>query len=153
MAFSKSFKTDLDLENNGVWLGIGTDVDTGVTQEICVKFFGNDKAQRLLKNLREPYKKQFRNGKVPSNIEDDIYIKVVAKEVLVDWRGFLDDKQKEIPFTEEYALELLRDPEYKQFRADVVEACSTLESFRKIEVEEGSKNLEKSSTGKQNGDK
>ena len=153
MAFDKSFKTESKLENEGVWLRIGTDVDTGVAQEIRVKYFGNPKAQRMLTNLREPYKKQFRNGEIPMDIEDDLYVRVLAKAVLVDWRGFLDNKQKEIVFSEELALKYFRDPDYKQFRGDVVLACSSLESFRNDEVEEGSKNLENSSTGKTNGDK
>lgn len=151
MAFSKNFKTDLTLEEKGVWLQIGVDVDTGVAQEILVRYSANKDAQRMITRLREPHKKQFRKGNIPDDINETILTQVVAKHILIGWRGLLDDDGKEIEFTEEKALEILSDPAYKEFKADVGFASSQLESFRAEEVKEGSKNSETSSTGKRSG--
>jgi hypothetical protein len=66
--------------------------------------------------------------------------KMLAKAVLLDWKGLIDDDGKEIPYSMDVALELLTNPEYRRFREFVNIAADDEAHFQDEIDEEAIKN-------------
>ena len=96
----------------------------------------------------------YRSGDVNKDIDNEIQIKAICRDVLVDWKGIQDlDTGEELPYSYENAVKLLKDKRIKRFAVQIVEISSEQETFRRVEEEETEKNLEKSSDGNSTGKK
>ena len=143
-----AFGTDLDLEETGVWVQMTGDII------VKVRPLGNDKYMRTLERLKKPHQRMYRSGDVNKDIDNEIQIKAICRDVLVDWKGIQDpDTGEELPYSYENAVKLLKDKRIKRFAVQIVEDSSEQETFRRVEEEETEKNLEKSSDGNSTGKK
>ncbi len=131
MKFS-TFQTDRTLEEQGV------EVEIGKGATITVARIGNSKYETLLRAMTKPFRRQIQQGLFPIERQDELLLEVVSKTVLLGWKGFTDDDEKEIPFSPAKALELMT--ETKDFRDLVFEIANEMETFRRVEQEEDSKN-------------
>lgn len=128
MSFLNKYKTDKAAETEGVWV----QVDDGV--EWLVARINNDKARAERRTLEKPYK-NFRE--IPDSVHEDILRKVVARTVLLGWKGMKDDKGKEIPHSPAKAEELFK--EYPDMLSDVMSLSMARETFQ-TEGTEAAKN-------------
>jgi hypothetical protein len=141
-----AFGTDLELEKEGVWVELLKDV------LVKVRPLGNDRYLRLVEKLKSKHSAAYRSGTIDPEIDRNIQIRAVAKEVLVDWKGVEDpDTGEELPYSYDNAKRLLSDKRIKRFGIRVIEASAEQETFRQYEEEETEKNSGKSLRGNSNG--
>lgn len=129
----KAFATDESLEENGVW------VTMDEKSAIKVARINN-------KNFKAEAAKLKNGGaavaaKYTKEIPDDVLIQLIAKTILLDWRG-IALKGEELPYSRENAVMVMT--QYKDFMTLVVELANERETFRQAEIEEGKKTLKKS---------
>lgn len=135
-----SYKTDKDLVDNGVW------VDVGDGAALKVGKVNNSGFRKLAIELRKPYRHYDVAGKeLPDDINKRINIELVARTLLLDWRGYTDDDGNNIPYSFDVAKETLENDE---FMALVLAFSNDTRLFRGVAVEEERKNLPMSSGSK-----
>jgi len=144
-SLEKLYKTDENLSINGVEITVGyNEKDEPVIMIIAEAGNPNHtKAQRRHSRALE------------SSRNSDKRRKLVMSEIIYDgkilrgWKGVLDSKGKEVPFTRENAIEALT--KYDRLMSDVISAADDPMNFRPeeeiIEKEESEKNSGKSSSG------
>lgn len=136
--------TDKTLENEGVKVYLPRFECT-----ITVCRTGNKRHVELHEKLMKPYKQYQKNGvyvAIPDDVQkkiEAVTIRAYAETILVGWDGIeVDDKP--FPYTIENAVRLLED---NDFFTDVHDAARLPETFRRVSIENNSKNLEKVSSG------
>lgn len=122
-----TFATDLDLEENGVWVDIG---DGG---QLLVARMGNPRYLEVVRRISRPHKNRIRTKSINEELSDDILIQAMAEAILLDWKGLEDDKGKPIKYSKEAAYELMKG--MRDFRNLVVEIASEQAAFRREENE------------------
>jgi hypothetical protein len=134
------FKFDASLAKEGVWVEIGEGASIKVAK------LGHPDHRKLVNDLRKPYRSyELAKRELPDNVIREISSKSTAREILRDWKGITDDSGKEIPFSYDAALEALK---IDAFAAMVLGFAGDDSLFRETSVEEDSKNLQTSSSGK-----
>lgn len=146
MSLYDTYETDLNLEENGVWIELSSDM------EVKIAALGNKNHLSVMEKMFAPYKSQRRRKTLDPKIEEDIHIKAIAKAVLLDWRGegFKDRDGNPLPYSFENAYNLLSNEKLKRFKADIIFLSQEAETFKQQEMEEAVKNSEKSSSGGSN---
>ena len=129
MKFS-AFATDLDLEENGVW------VDLGDGTQLKLARVGNPAYKKLFRQQLKPY----RSVAARKNISEETWAKMgaelLSKTVLVDWKGWEDDKGKTIPYSEKNAYDMLLGlKDFRKFVEDLAEDQATF--ARELDEETG----------------
>jgi len=140
----KQFATSEVLEIEGVW----EDLDKGEEGEdapgILVARVGNKAYLKEYQKVPRGLRRQLEQGTLPEGAGEQIINKLLAKTILLDWRGIQDDGV-EVSYSFESALAKLT--EYKDFRELVWEVGNSMERFRQIHLEEEEKNLGSASSG------
>jgi hypothetical protein len=126
MKFS-SFATDLNLEESGVW------VDLGDGARLKLARIGNPAYKKLMREKLKPYRTQAARAGISEDKFTEMTCDVLSKTVLIDWKGWEDDKGKEIPYSHKNAYDMLIG--LKDFRAMVVDLADQQATFA-IEAEE-----------------
>ena len=121
-----TFATDLDLEENGVWVDIG---DGG---KLKVARMGNPRYQEAVRRISKPHKTQIRNKTISEDLSGELLLKAMADSILLDWKGIEDDKGKPIKYSADMAYTLMRD--LRDFRNLVVELATEQAAFRREEM-------------------
>lgn len=144
----KEFQTDIEKEEEGIWYEIDKD------SAIRFKPFGNKEHLKRLDDLRRPHRALYRKKKTTGSekeqfqkIDNEIHLKAITTDVLLDWKGVKDNKGKNIKYTPEKALSIFLDPSMKEFADFIVEIVTNKDHFKKYDeedIEEDSKqNLKK----------
>lgn len=123
------YATDESLENNGTWREIGGGA------ELLVARAGNKAYAKLLTKLVEQNRKVLDLGDdVADAKSDEIMVEVLAKTVLLGWKG-VQFKGKDLEHSFDNAKMLLK---IKDFRRVVVGLSEEIDFFRaKEEAEQG----------------
>lgn len=130
-SFKKMFTMDPQLAADGV------DIDFGEGVGVTVRPFNNKEAVAYRDRLMQPYS---RLRKVPEDVTTDITNKVIARHVLIGWKGVTDLEGNPLEYSFENALKVLSTPEFAPFRDDVVLAAATRETFQREQDEEAAGN-------------
>lgn len=133
MDLSKVFKTDKQLEENGVWIAVDTD------SAIKVARLGNTKSKELGSKLQNNLKLANKFNSV--HVAEDTLITLISETVLLDWKG-IKYEGEELPYSKENAKKVLT--EFKDFRELVIQLSTEMETFKNISVEEDKDTLKKS---------
>jgi len=123
-----TFATDLDLEENGVW------VDLGDGGSILVARWDNPHYQKFVREALRPHRAAIRKRTLSDEISDDVVLRAYANTILLDWKGLEDDKGKAIKYSIEAAYDLMKG--MKDFKALVVEIAGEAATFRRENLEE-----------------
>ncbi len=114
MKLSAAFGTSEKLEIEGVW------VDLGEGGSIKVARAGNRENRRELKRLIAPHKAALRADNLPDDVLEKITIKVMARTILLDWKGIDDDDGKPIAYSQEAAeAQLTKHKDFRDFVAGI----------------------------------
>lgn len=140
-----AFRTDENLEVEGVWVDIG---DGG---KVKVARLGNPNHRKVSQALGRPHQAQIRANRLRPEVAEKLGIQATAQAILLDWEGITDDDGKPVPYSQGKALDLLT--EFKDFRDLVLEIAGEMETFREQEIEESVGNSGSASVGKSSGGK
>lgn len=129
------FKTDLNRELDGVW------VDIGKEARLKIARIGNPAYKETFRRLAKPYQRQIRTGTLSDEVAERILAQSLAESVLLDWEG-LEENGKPLPYSKKAALDLLTNPQLKDFRDLVAELANESELFHQQDVDEAEGNLQ-----------
>lgn len=134
MSFLDRYKTDPNLEENGVWVPFGDGV------EFLLARFTSKKSKAVRRELEKPYLRQIRSDSLSPEIQDEITIKQMAEAIVLGWKGVPDpdNESKELKFSKENVVKLLtRFPDLKD---DLAQAALERSTFKAIDMEEAKGN-------------
>ncbi len=115
-----SLRSDSQREREGDWvpaLDIGPEVQYFLrsTNLPAFKIARDHHGQKLARTYGD---------NIPDDILAEVYGKLAVEHLLMDWKGFVDDEENDIPFSKETAQKILTDPEYRLVRASVYFAAT-----------------------------
>lgn len=132
MANIARFRTNQKKEQEGTW------VDIGEGAELKLARIGNPKYQAYLMELSKPIRTALRAGNFTDPRLKDALKKVIARTVLLDWKGIEEENEKgqlePVPYSEQKALEYME--EMPDFFTLVQELASDSSLFKDEEAEE-----------------
>lgn len=128
-----NLRTDLNKEQEGTW------VDIGKGARLKIARIGNPAYKETFRRLTKPYQRQMRTGNLPDEVAEKILARCLAESVLVGWEGLEMDGEP-IQYSRKAAMDLLMNPQLKDFRDLVTELANEVELFRQEEMEEAEKN-------------
>ena len=126
-------ETDESLEVEGVWVDLN---DKDGTQ-LLVGRVGSSVFNSALRAKMKPFRNLIQRDKLPMETQEKLLTEVMAEYTLLGWKN-LKHAGKQVKFSKAKALELLTG--IKDFRELVTEIANSMETFRKEELEEDSKN-------------
>ena len=124
---SKGFKisslsTDEDKVQGGTW------IDFGGGAEVKIAKVGNDNYNREMRQLGKPIIRQARLGSAEEETLRPVFIKVVARTVILGWKNIQDDEGNDVEYSilkaEEYLTAL---PEFYEL---IMEAAQDVTNFK-----------------------
>ena len=135
----KLFKTEENLELNGVWRSLGDKL------RVLVARWNNTNHKRIMEILMKPYQHTRATHNITEDVAEEILIKGMSKAILLDWEGMEEDGVP-VTYSQKEAIRVLT--EYKDFRITVQGIAMSMEAYQKTEDEEMEKNSQTSSTGR-----
>jgi len=126
-----AFKTDLDLEENGIWINY----QSGARFKIA-RLYNRKFKEYILKHGKTDARGVLA-GTADSEDSLNLMKDAIASTVLVDWDRILDDEGNKIPYTVEDARKALDIPD---FYNEVYNMASERELFSLSDAEEAQKN-------------
>lgn len=146
MACIDKIKSDLQKENEGVWI----DFEVGIRLKIARA--RNPAYRELMRKLTEPYRKTIREGGMELEQLEDLLRQVRAKTILLNWENIEDKEGNTIKYSSEQALEFFKDLELRDFYTFVILQSENMENFKKELMKESEKNSLTSSDGSSTGE-
>lgn len=141
--FKKRYATDSTLEEDGVW------VDFGDGLKVKIRRLNSKHSRETRRRLERPYQAQFRNREMPESLQEEILNKQLAESLIAGWEGVPDpaapepkegEAEKMLPCTPDNILKIVSDPQFKDFREDVLMAAMSRETYEKEAKKEAVKN-------------
>jgi len=138
----KQFRTDPTKEAEGVWQPIGEGT------EFLIARMNNPACKAAFRKYAGRFKGPALDM-LPANKQDEIFAKVIAETVLLDWRETVDGKVrahtvtldgKAVKYSPEAGLDLLSDPNYSDLLQIVRIYADDAEAYREQAIEEASGN-------------
>jgi hypothetical protein len=117
------FDTDRDLEINGVWVDLEKD-----GAQLLIARIGNPSYNRLLQEKIKPVKILMQQDRLDIETQDDIMVEILARTILLDWKGFTDDKGKPVKYTPKRGEEMLRKRDFRKIVEEVSDAQATFKA-------------------------
>lgn len=122
------FRSNLDLESEGVWVELGEDA------RIKVARMNNPRHASALRRLTKPYRRQIEAGTLNEDIAYRVIGEAMAEGILLDWQG-LTENGEPLKYSPKAARDLLTNPQLRDFRAQIEAAANDAEQFRLEEIE------------------
>ena len=121
----KRFKTDKSLEMQGIECYL----EDGVVF-ICKRFGGSNQVNvsKALAKYHTPHIAKIKAGTLTQEMLDEIDAKVFTEACVLNWRGVLDDAGKEIPFSFDACVEILKD--MPELVSELIRQTSNFENYR-----------------------
>lgn len=145
MSLYKLFKTDENLETDGIWLEYGQN-EKGEPIRIKIARAGghNSAFSKALEKATRPYRKAIQTGMLDNKTADKLYKEVFADTVVLDWINVEGPDGKPMEFKRENVLKLFED--LPDLFADLREQANNVALFRDEVREADLGNSGKSST-------
>ena len=138
MELTKVF-VDKNAAQNGKWFPLGDG-------EVKVRRWNNPHTQALDERLKRPYRTYALSGRtIPPTKLTEITIELIARTILLDWRGDFTVRGKPFPYSPENAEYVLNNSEW--FRDQVARFAIAEENWFQEETEEIAKNSATESSG------
>ena len=145
MSLYKLFKTNENLETDGIWLEYGqTEKGEPVRIKIARAGGNNSAFSKALEKATRPYRKAIQTGMLDNKTADKLYKDVFADTVVLDWINVEGPDGKPMEFKRENVLKLFED--LPDLFADLREQANNVALFREEVREVDLGNSGKSST-------
>lgn len=133
------YSTDVNLEENGVWVDFGDGI------RIRVRRIRSKKSLEVRKELERPYTSDIRKGPLPESTMETLLLQQMAHALVVDWEGIVDDNEQPIPCTPDNITEVMAV--LTDLRDEVLQVSISADSYRTRLDEEALTNLMTTSAG------
>lgn len=138
--FWKTYATDEDLSENGVWID---DFEGGVSVKIRSPRSMHVRSFRRKLEEQEPFRVAIaaatrKRKSIPPELEHKLSVKVAAGAIVADWKGIPDQEGNPMPYSAENAEFVFNS--LPEFYEDVLFAASTRDAFKsdaQVEEDEG----------------
>ena len=139
MSLYKQFKTDKNVEKEGIVLNYGKN-SKGEDIEIRIARAGGANIQyaKLLEAKTKPYRRQIQNETLDNDVAEKITKEVYAKAVVLGWSGVEDENGKELEFSFENCMKLFDD--LPDLWTDIQQQSTKAALFRADILEQDAKN-------------
>lgn len=139
MSLYKQFKTDKNVEKEGIVLNYGKN-SKGADIEIRIARAGGANVQyaKLLEAKTKPYRRQIQNETLDNDVAEKITKEVYAKAVVLGWSGVEDENGKELEFSFENCMKLFDD--LPDLWTDIQQQSTKAALFRADILEQDAKN-------------
>lgn len=129
MSLYKLFKTDENLETDGIWLEYGQN-EKGEPIRIKIARAGghNSAFSKALEKATRPYRKAIQTGMLDNKTADRLYKEVFAETVVLDWMNVEGPDGQPMEFKRENVLKLFED--LPDLFADLREQANNVALFR-----------------------
>lgn len=138
MDFSKTFSSDENLEEEGVWEFLGGD------SALLIARAGNQRYGREWRKLPDAVKAQIENDVMPEDESLKIFCDLMAKSILLDWKDMTDEGMS-VAYTEKTASAMLQ--KYRNLREFVWKKANEQKRFKSAAQQADSKNFSDASNG------
>lgn len=129
MSLYNLFKTDEDLEKEGIWIQYG---EASNGQQIGFKIARaggqNTAFAKALEKATKPYRKAIQTGMLDDKTADSIYKQVFIDTVVLDWKNVENSDGEILKFNKENAIKLFSD--LPELFADLREQAGNVSLFR-----------------------
>ncbi len=134
----KQYKTDPELEENGVWEEVGDGA------RLLIARINNPTYVRAYRQIPRGIRRRFEAGELADDRSDDIICDILSKTVLLNFEN-LSIGDKPLKYSQEAARKVLK--KYPDFRELVWQIANEAQRFHGDSVEEDAKNSPSSSGG------
>ena len=133
-----TFKTDSNLEEEGVWVQYG-ELDDGTRTRFRVRRMGKGNVHytKAVEHRMKPYRRQMDTGTMDNKLADTIMMEIFIASILVEWEGVTDKNGDLMELSKENAVKLLTD--LGDLYSDLIDAASKAAIFRESFLEEDAK--------------
>lgn len=138
-----SLRADVARERDGDWVEI-PDLP-GVSLKVRGFSYGPFTMARDIVQMK--WSRRYGREPVPVEVSFPENGKLYAEHILLDWKGFVDDDGKDVPYTREASLELLTDPAFRELHDHIRYAGTKLAQTEVEFVDAAAKNSPRSSAG------
>ena len=132
----KEYGIDLKLATEGKWFPLS--MISGV--EIKVAKVGNPHYEKTAKRLYSPFKERLRRNTLATDVMERITNDLIVQSLLKDWRGMPGEDGQDVPFSQEEAMVLIKDPELREIRDEILGFAEDFQAFKLVQDEELEKN-------------
>ena len=133
------YKLGKKLIDDGVWVSY-----SGV--KLKIGRAGSTEWLKAQEDLERPFKKKIEKGTLSATVKRDLNVRNLARTILLDWDGVIDENDKPVAYNEEIGTQaLLDDPDLLEF---VMDTALDNDNFRTEQVDKTAKKSLASSTGK-----
>lgn len=110
MSLYKQFKTDANLEKEGILLELGqTDDGKPIAFRIARAGGGNVAFAKVMEAKMKPYRRQLQTDTLDPKVAERILREVYAEAVILGWENVQDEDGNEMEFSVENCIKLLTD--------------------------------------------
>jgi hypothetical protein len=129
MSLYKLFKTNENLEADGIWIEYGTN-EKGEPIRVKIARAGGHNVgfSKALEKATRPYRKAIQTGMLDNKTADRLYKEVFAEHVVLDWLNVDGPDGEPLAFSKDNALKLFED--LPDLFADLREQASNVALFR-----------------------
>ena len=122
MDLSKTYKTDKNIEKNGVWF------DLGDGMEVLMARAGGSNIEYAmrLKALTKPYQRQMDMGTLSQEKQAHIFATVMSETIIKGWKG-VSDEGVQVDYSEKAAYDLMI--KYPELMNDLLELAQSREAY------------------------
>lgn len=139
MSLYSQYKTDQDLEINGIVLNYGKNAKgENIDIRIARAGGGNTKFAKVAEVVLKPYRRQLNNETLDITVLDGLFRIIYAKAVVLGWSGVEDEDGNPLEFNEQNVVKVFED--LPDVFADVRAAAEKASLFRREALEDESKN-------------
>lgn len=131
MDIKKAYATDREKEKNGTW------EDFGDGLKVLIARLGNPNYIRKFREVSKPFRKAIKRETFPEEKAEKIFIETMAHTIVLGWEG-LEIDGKPVEYSVANAIQILTD--YPDFKEQINEVASTMETFKLVADEEAEKN-------------
>jgi len=127
-----AFRADLEAEQKGIWSRVGD-------MEFLIARIGNDSWKREYKRMEDlqygPARRRSKKLVRDEEYDVDMMLECLAKTCILDWKN-VSLNGKEIKFSVDKCVEILKDPKYKKLAAHLLDLAGEEDRYLAQEVEE-----------------
>lgn len=139
MSLYTQFKTDKNLENEGVYLDYGMNSqDKPIRIRIARAGGANQAFARAYEQKTKPYRRQIQTDTLDPKVAERIILEVYAETVVLGWEGVEDENGDELPFNRDNCVKLFTD--LPDLFADLQKTSQNIAVFRAEVREADAKN-------------